>query len=633
MVVLETRATGLRTPRSSTGSMRGSSTTNMPPATKVPDPIAPVETAAPQLTRQRPTRQSLTAILVRSLQRRRESTVKVARKAGRSMSVAIRRASLENVLKFPRRLTRARSTPDARRLSMFLGTVNRREKIVQRFILHMQLGVLQRQTTRMHAADGRAHLTIQARDMEKRVGDWTLDGYYRTKNLQIFLNAMFGLAVALWEMQVSWAASTVGAEADWTAGDGQARALGVTSQSTILKLIVSSSTLVLVCQVVDLYRLFLKEKHGIWGDADSSAAAASPQWDASLLVPLTIEVCILAVHPLPFLEDVVHQAASCIMFVRLYLAARVYRDHADVFKLRKEIIQNCFLHSSSPVFDWALPLKVAFEVKPLRVIVLFFVVILAAFSISIYVLERQYQPLVFTLGNSTWFTFCQLNLHKTDIHAHTWKGRFATAGMIVWGVLFETVLVVAILHKIGLDDKDKLMLSYIQRTEYKNAIERAARRTIRQWMRWRLAVRPPSSPVVGHHPSTIPSSLRRTIIAKSMVVLPAAAKAKQLEAAYWNAVEKLRQTRNAQEIAVQTVADPVLEKLQAIEADLVKIKAAVDQPKCPDCGGLLRSKKASGDDADEQSQHDDTELARLLRRQEEIDAQYTHIQHLLSRVA
>ncbi|ETV99492.1 hypothetical protein, variant [Aphanomyces invadans] len=546
------------------------------------------------------TRRSMAPHLLRPFRRvSRDGHVKVKPVKARSLSLAIHRRSIEQFF-FPNRkrpvVVRAQSAypSPSKRISLFLGSINRKEKIIQRFILHMQLGVLMRQTTHMHSITkgGGGGGGIQARDLETRIGDWTLDKLYRQKNLYICINALMGLALAMWELQFSWSHSTVGPDSDWSATNGgSVRALGITSFSTILKLIISLSTVVLLIQVVDLYRLYVKENHAIWGD--SAEFGPGPTWTASLLTSLAIEIVVLMVHPVPFLEEMVHQAASCLMFGRLYLLARVYRDHAAIFRLRKEIVQHRFLHSSSPVFNWALPLKVAFEQSPLRLLVVLFFAALPVFSISIYVLERQYQPDIFTFANSTWFAYSQLNIHKVSFHARTWKGRVATASMVALGTLFETMLVVAILHKIGLRDKDRLMLAYIQRNEATHAVQHAARKAIRNWMRWKVAVRQlHKADRDGGGGLRRPSALQPPALlwsSKPFAVVPVAdGRCRKHEASFWNAIEKFRQARSGQQLVEQAVNNPVLDKLHALEEAVIKIRAKLSQPTCSICGGAQR---------------------------------------------
>ncbi|RHY26252.1 hypothetical protein DYB32_007782 [Aphanomyces invadans] len=563
------------------------------------------------------TRRSMAPHLLRPFRRvSRDGHVKVKPVKARSLSLAIHRRSIEQFF-FPNRkrpvVVRAQSAypSPSKRISLFLGSINRKEKIIQRFILHMQLGVLMRQTTHMHSITkgGGGGGGIQARDLETRIGDWTLDKLYRQKNLYICINALMGLALAMWELQFSWSHSTVGPDSDWSATNGgSVRALGITSFSTILKLIISLSTVVLLIQVVDLYRLYVKENHAIWGD--SAEFGPGPTWTASLLTSLAIEIVVLMVHPVPFLEEMVHQAASCLMFGRLYLLARVYRDHAAIFRLRKEIVQ------------------VAFEQSPLRLLVVLFFAALPVFSISIYVLERQYQPDIFTFANSTWFAYSQLNIH-VRVAATT-------------GTLFETMLVVAILHKIGLRDKDRLMLAYIQRNEATHAVQHAARKAIRNWMRWKVAVRQlHKADRDGGGGLRRPSALQPPALlwsSKPFAVVPVAdGRCRKHEASFWNAIEKFRQARSGQQLVEQAVNNPVLDKLHALEEAVIKIRAKLSQPTCSICGGAQRPGSVAPKQTHVVAADDEAcmmaELEGLKRTVSALEEQRAVIQSLLSCVA
>ncbi|OQR98099.1 hypothetical protein ACHHYP_09191 [Achlya hypogyna] len=447
-----------------------------------------------------------------------------------------------------------------RRISLGLGSVNRKEKIVARFVLHLQLSLLMKQTASMHMQLKCAPHVVH--ELEMQVGDWTLDSWFRRQNQRILANALFGLGLGLWELQRSWDVTKT-----QTIDSLEHFQLVASSTGTIIRLIIFASTVVLIKQLMDMYGLMVKEKHAISGKA---LFALKPAWPRRLAFRLLVEVGIVAIHPIPFLEAYLHEGACCLMFARLYLVCRVFRDYSAVYQQRKDIVQNRFLTMQSPSFTWFFSLQVVFTQAPLTVIVVVSGVIWACLTTCVYFFERRYQPEIFTLSNSAWYTYSLLTVHSPGFHPISWRGHAAAAIMVLAGLIFETLMVVAVQQYIGLDDKDRRMLSYLQDTETKAALSHRAAHVIKRWLRWQLARRRPVSPISRR------TTLRRSPLSRAVAH----------EQEFWLAVERFHLLKNARDLAARSDGNPVLEKLEAIERDIVRVSQRIRGSVCAMCKGL-----------------------------------------------
>ncbi|KAF0700266.1 Aste57867_9221 [Aphanomyces stellatus] len=425
-------------------------------------------------------------------------------------------------------------------------------------------------TVRPHAS------ALRVQDIKTRVGDWSLDVTYRRKNLRILINAMFGLCLALLELYVSWMNKIV-VDAD----NNVIAILDVPTPPLVdwLKMGMTATSIVLMLQIADLYRLFFAEKYHwerkvaqdkarVHGGAAARhrrtlsvpqmmAAAARDPWFDSVVVPVVkkyalspltwcclLEMAVVAIHPPPFVDSDLHLSASCLMFFRLYLFARVYRDYSKVYRQRRDILLNCFLQSTNPSFDWFLSIKIDFAKSPLQFILVLLAVVIFILTISIHVFEREQQPILFTLTNSAWYTFCTLSTHGLlDMQATSLHGRFVTAVMLVWGITLETMSVVAILHNFGLNDRGRMVSAFLQRMRTRTKLEDVAARVMTSWWRWKRA---------RHVTSPADETRARS--------------------KFWHALERLGPARSKQRLLDEDEVSPVLEQLTALEANVARLR-------------------------------------------------------------
>ena len=175
---------------------------------------------------------------------------------------------------------------------------------------------------------------IKIKTLESRIGDWNYDERFRRRNLLIFINAMVGLVLALVELEVAWMYSTE----ELTETGAIRRHLGEPLVSKLMKLTISILTIILMLQIFCLYRLQNQVNREIWGGFYHS-------WNTKNLLRLFLELLIVSFHPLPIGDgQFLHQSATCLMFLRLYLFTRVFRDCSHVYRSRKDATTVRFHH-------------------------------------------------------------------------------------------------------------------------------------------------------------------------------------------------------------------------------------------------------------------------------------------------
>ncbi|KDO35446.1 hypothetical protein SPRG_00294 [Saprolegnia parasitica CBS 223.65] len=370
------------------------------------------------------------------------------------------------------------------------------------------------------------------RALESRVGEWRMDSSFRQHNVLMLINAMFGLALAIAELELSW-------EGPHDAPSHEA--VGESLRSTILKAIISLSTLLLLWQLVRLHQMMSLEKKLVWGEAFKMR-----YWTTEMTLRAFSEGLLLAVHPPPYTSHEVLEAGAIFMLLRFYLVVRVVRDHSMVYRKRKDIVEQHFKATPAPRFNWWLTTQIVFQHTPGATLLAFTAWCIAAFGLATYFSERDANPETFTLVNSTWYAYTAfLTLDFEEYIVSTDTARVITCLLILAGIVLNTLVVVAILDNISLDAKGKIALAFVYRAEAHDAIRAAAGAFIVTWLRWKRA--------------------QRTL----------------LTAAEWRshllkvtrALDAMRIARYKKKLTEQSLGDPVLDKLQSLDAWILQIWA------------------------------------------------------------
>jgi len=127
-----------------------------------------------------------------------------------------------------------------------------------------------------------------------------------------------------------------------------------------------------------------------------------------------VEVLIFLLHPIPVLSTtptvtLISSQIGLFMFLRLYYAFKVYRDYSTIYRKRK-ILETVpgYSHSSHPVFDALISVKVLFHRKPVAFILFWIVIVGLISGYCIYVLERDLQPHRFSIWVGIYLSFISM---------------------------------------------------------------------------------------------------------------------------------------------------------------------------------------------------------------------------------
>ncbi|KAF0700269.1 Aste57867_9224 [Aphanomyces stellatus] len=403
------------------------------------------------------------------------------------------------------------------------------------------------------------------RALESRIGDWRMDATYRRRHVQIFVNAMFGLVLAVANLLIY----PISTDHDILA---QASMLPTTiSNSVCVEAVISLSTFILVCQLWSLHKLYEREKRLIWGDGFNMR-----YWNYENTGKALLEFVVVVVHPFPMHEAAIYREGATVwMFMRFYLLIRVLKDHSAVYRKRKEIVEENFQHSSAPAFTWWLTMQMVFSHTPDLSLLTFCAWCILVFALGTYMCERDVNPDEFTLVNSTWYVYTTfLTLDIAEFTVGSWSGRTVTCLLIAAGVVMNTLVVVAILDNVTLDAKGKVALAYVHRNHAQENIRKAAGAFIVSWVRWHRA------------------------------------KAKPLDVFTWTklrlkvarTLEAMRIARYRKQITEQSLGDPILDKLESMDMGIMKIYHKVSPELPPDATTAAAIEPAPTGDATRREQ-------------------------------
>eukprot|EP01088_Endostelium_zonatum_P018230 TRINITY_DN5768_c0_g1_i1.p1 TRINITY_DN5768_c0_g1~~TRINITY_DN5768_c0_g1_i1.p1 ORF type:complete len:604 (+),score=167.72 TRINITY_DN5768_c0_g1_i1:59-1813(+) len=183
---------------------------------------------------------------------------------------------------------------------------------------------------------------------------------------------------------------------------------------------------------------------------------------------LFLEIFIFAIHPLPFLHQQdfiwINKILALLVFCRLYILAKVYRDYSAIYSRRHYILSvirfssngmyprlgfggNFGRESPSSKFDTFFALKILFYTHPIVLTSFCIGCCVMVFAYGIYVFEREIQhPAMFTYSASLYVAFSAMATGWASDHfsvyvCQTVGGQFSALCSTVAGLLLFAVLV------------------------------------------------------------------------------------------------------------------------------------------------------------------------------------------------
>ncbi|GAM17648.1 hypothetical protein SAMD00019534_008230, partial [Acytostelium subglobosum LB1] len=283
------------------------------------------------------------------------------------------------------------------------------------------------------------------------------DALLRNRYLYISLNGLTGIILMIVELQLSWNGTSL-------LIDGRTKALRMT---------IFFSTLVLLCQLMDYYRLLLSHVTHGWMTKRARGFRVTPLnvLRSTTLAPLFwTEVIICLVQPIPFASGPIHvwndPKWGLLMWLRIYMFGRLYRDFSRVYRIRQKITDKYKAKNEvPPKFNWSLSLKTLLYQRPLMTFIPFTLFIIFICSHIIYVFEREAQH-QFTYAVSLYISFISMFTGwPTDTYDHynpvTFFGRFGAIMSSVLGLFTLACLIEQFSHLTRPTPHQRPIMNYI----------------------------------------------------------------------------------------------------------------------------------------------------------------------------
>ncbi|EGG25154.1 hypothetical protein DFA_03402 [Cavenderia fasciculata] len=325
--------------------------------------------------------------------------------------------------------------------------------------------------------------TIALNAFHNDLNDVHADRLLRNRYLYIFLNGLLGIAFMIVELQVSW--------------DG--KAIVIDKSTKTFRILIFFSTLILLCQLMDYYRLLLSHTTHGWLTKRARGFRVTPLnvVRSTTLAPLFwAEVAICILQPIPFASGDLaiwnDPKWGLFMWLRVYMFGRVYRDFSHVYKIRQSIIRKYRDRMEiPPKFNWALSFKSLLFQQPLTTFIPFTLFIIFICSHIIYVFEREANPEGFTYPVSLFISFLSMFTGwPTDTYDEhnpaTIFGRFGAILSCVLGLFCLSCLIENFSNLTHPTPHQRPILNYITLLETQEKERDSAARLIQTvWRRYR----------------------------------------------------------------------------------------------------------------------------------------------------
>jgi len=231
-------------------------------------------------------------------------------------------------------------------------------------------------------------------------------------------------------------------------------------------------------------------------------------WSSPLRIPFITECILLAIHVPPYLDfrfwevpegktnvnvgmkkPFLSDNFGVFMAIRLYLWVRVIRDCTGVYQRRRLIYEGGYTERGGPPITFKVACKKHYlHREALSVFTLLFAgtVIL---TYCTYVSERDYQPKIFTLKASMWFTVFQTLLCGFNgMAAYTTFGQYVSLGVVFFGIIVLSLAIAVVFNSVALSANESWALDWLREYTLKEKEKNAATDYLAYWWRY-LAVK------------------------------------------------------------------------------------------------------------------------------------------------
>jgi hypothetical protein len=231
-------------------------------------------------------------------------------------------------------------------------------------------------------------------------------------------------------------------------------------------------------------------------------------WSSPLRTNFIVEVILILIHVPPYLDFRYHEIpegktnvneglkkpflSDCFgvfLFVRLYLWIRVIRDHTNIYSRRRLIMAGGYTERGGPAINFRIACKKHYLHKEaLSVGVILFMGI-AILTYCTWVSERDYQPQIFTLKSSFWFTIFQCLLCGFQgMAAFTQFGQWVSLFVMFFGIIVLSLSIAVVFNSLTLSANESWALDWLREYALKEKERNAATDYLAYWWRY-LAVK------------------------------------------------------------------------------------------------------------------------------------------------
>ena len=224
-----------------------------------------------------------------------------------------------------------------------------------------------------------------------------------------------------------------------------------TSTTNLIKTVLSGTTGLQALLMIEYYWNQLKQEKASWFVYDSMT------WRRGWKFFLFIELGLILTHPFPTGTTWVYdeKLLGSIMFLRVYLFARVLRDSSAIYRDRFALLnERRFKQTGAVEFNWLLSVKLLFVERmwTFTLVMTFFTWL--AMSYIIWIFERESNQ-AYTIDVSVWMTaITMMTVGYGDISPANRSAKAATGIAAVLGLVVAALLVYSItdLLTLGLQD-------------------------------------------------------------------------------------------------------------------------------------------------------------------------------------
>jgi len=262
-----------------------------------------------------------------------------------------------------------------------------------------------------------------------------------------------------------------------------------TSELEYLELVQLILTIVLVYCIYDYYRLLVNIERVEFNLPGNISVLRSAHMKSFLL-----ELLICIPHPFPFAGL---RKLGMIMFLRLYLLLRVYRDFSEIYRWRKDIVSTGEIGRDVVQFDSSLSIRALLYRSPWFSVAFITGTSLCVFAYAIYISERdspfiKYRAyndnfsrgMLTSMGTALWYASSTMALlGYGDIYVVTRWGQAFTALLSLWGICIGGLVITTFVMGFALDFNEKFAADFAEVKRLAIMEADLAARVLQVWFR------------------------------------------------------------------------------------------------------------------------------------------------------